>query len=65
MRPSFQEVNVVKDLIFLIVISVICAIIAIVFAFIYSVALNRLFLAFCFAFLMVSMYGVLTAVGCL
>lgn len=57
-----------KDLIFLIVITVICAILSFVFAFIYSVMLNRLFLAFCFAFLMVCLYGLLTIVyivGCL
>lgn len=54
-----------KDLIFSIVITVICAILSFVFAFIYSVTLNRLFLAFCFAFLMVCMYGLLTIVGCL
>lgn len=57
-----------KDLIFSIVITVICVILSFVFAFIYSVTLNRLFLAFCFAFLMVCMYGLLTIVyivGCL
>lgn len=53
-----------KDLIFSIAIAVICAILSFVFAFIYSVTLNRLFLGFCFAFLVVCMYGMLTIVGC-
>ena len=51
-----------KDLIFSIVVTVICAIVSFVFAFVYSVTLNRFFLVFCFAFLMVCLYGVLTVV---
>lgn len=57
-----------KDLIFSIVITAICAILSFVFAFIYSVTLNRLFLVFCFEFLMVCLYELLTVVyivGCL
>lgn len=57
-----------KDLIFSVLITVNCAILSIVFAFIYSVTLNRLFLAICFVFLVVCMYGVVTGVciaGCL
>ena len=57
-----------KDLIFLIVITAICAILSFVFAFIYSVTLNRLFLVFCFVFLMACLYGLLMIVyivGCL
>ena len=51
-----------KDLIFSIVIAVICAILSFVFAFVYSVTFNRLFLAFCFGFLMLSLYGLLTVI---
>lgn len=57
-----------KDLIFSIAMIVICAILSFVLAFIYSVTLNRLLLAICFAFLMVCLYGLLTVVyimGCL